>query len=517
MTHHPSTPLFLGIDVSTQGVKALAIDAGRGVVAGTAGVHFGADLPAYRSPHGFLPHDDPRVRHADPRMWVEGVELALQRLAAAGVPLDQVAGVSGSGQQHGSVYCGASFAELLAGLGSHGELVPHLAGALSRPTSPIWMDRSTTPACMELQAAFGARLQTDTGSPAIERFTGPQIRTFAREQPEAYARTATIHLVSSFLCSLLTGSRAPIDYGDGAGMNLLNLKTLAWDPAIAAFTAPGLLDRLPPCVPSHQVAGHLAAYWSRFGLRPGIPVVLWSGDNPNSLIGVGGGTPGTVVVSLGTSDTLFAAMRDIRTDPAGCGHVFGNPAGGFMSLICFSNGSLAREQVREQIGADWQFFDVEACRQTPPGNGGKLMLPYFVPESTPLVLQPRVRTTFETATPAERVRALLESQALSMRLHSAWQGEAFRRIRVTGGASRSAALVQILADVFQAPVETIAVADSAALGAALRAAQAVGGMAFEELYGRFCQSQRVVPPRPEFRQVYDDLLQAYAAFERTGA
>lgn len=107
-----------------------------------------------------------------------------------------------------------------------------------------------------------------------------------------------------------------------------------------------------------------------------------------------------------------------------------------------------------------------------------LLLPYFVPESTPLVLEPGAEYGFDWASaPAEeRVRALLESQILSMRLHSVWQNEAFRRIRVTGGASKSAALRRIIADVFQSEVETIAVSNSAGLGAALRAANAAGGI-----------------------------------------
>ena len=62
-----------------------------------------------------------------------------------------------------------------------------------------------------------------TGSRAIERFTGPQIRKFRKDDPAGYERTAEIHLVSSFVASLLTGTSVPIDLGDGAGMNLLDL------------------------------------------------------------------------------------------------------------------------------------------------------------------------------------------------------------------------------------------------------------------------------------------------------
>ena len=93
--------LYLGLDAGTQSLKALLI--GRDAVVAGVAVNFGADLPAYAAPSGFRPHPDPAVRHADPRMWVEALHLAFQRLADAGVDLAAVRGLSGSGQQHGTV------------------------------------------------------------------------------------------------------------------------------------------------------------------------------------------------------------------------------------------------------------------------------------------------------------------------------------------------------------------------------------------------------------------------------
>lgn len=510
--------LYLGLDSSTQGLKALLIDTAAGKIVANAAVHFGKDLPRYGCPDGFLPHADPLVVHAPPRMWAEALDLVLQRLQATGAPLGQVRALSGSGQQHGSVYMAAGYEAKLAALDPALPLADQLDGLFSRPTSPIWMDSSTSQACREITEAVGERLQRDTGSPAIERFTGPQIRKFYREAPAAYEATARVHLVSSFMASLMIGGEAAIDYGDGAGMNLLNLHTLQWDAAICEATAPGLLAKLPPVRPSSERAGALHAYFTKFGLPAGIPVMLWSGDNPNSLVGVGAGEPGTAVISLGTSDVFFAAMAGMRTDPGGCGHVFGNPAGGFMSLTCFKNGSLARERVKEECGVDWTYFDQTAFAETKPGNDGNMMLPYFIPEITPLVLEAGVRLRgtpdFEAgkASSAVKIRALVESQMLSMRLHARWIGEDFKTIRVTGGASRSRGLVQVLADVFQAHVETIAVPDSAALGAALRAAQAECGMPWRELYAAFCAATATVAPNPATREVYARALGAYEAF-----
>lgn len=504
--------LYLGIDLSTQGVKAELIDP-ENPAAGSGGfaVGFGADLPQYGAPEGFVPDPDPLVRAADPAMWLDAFDLLFARMRDAGAPLGEVAGISGSAQQHATVCLRECFPRVLGSLDPGKTLAEQLVPCLSRRFSPIWMDRSTARECRELEARFGDRLRRETGSPAVERFAGPQIRKFAKEAPEAYRDTAAIHLASSFFCSVLCGAPSPVDYGDGAGMNLLNLRTLGWDGEIAAFTAPGLPGRLPRAVPSGTIAGGLSGYFEKYGFRAGTPVAVWSGDNPGSLIGVGAGEPGIAVVSLGTSDTFFAAMRSFHTDPDGYGHVFGDPAGGFMSLICFSNGSLAREAVRKECGLSYEAFD----RVTPVPESEHLLLPYFVPESTPLVLEPGAEYGFDwTSAPAEeRVRALLESQILSMRLHSAWQNEAFRRIRVTGGASKSAALRRIIADVFQSEVETIAVSNSAGLGAALRAANAVGGIPFDMLYGRFCAPVSVTRPDPARKARYDRMLEAYRQLE----
>ena len=70
---------------------------------------------------------------------------------------------------------------------------------------------------------------------------------------------------------------------------------------------------------------------------------------------------------------------------------------------------------------------------------------------------------------------MVEAQALSMRLHSAFIGQPPARILVTGGASKNPGILRVLADVFQAEIVPLRVSNSSALGGALRAAQAVEG------------------------------------------
>jgi len=78
-----------------------------------------------------------------------------------------VRAIAASGQQHGSVYLNAKAAAALAALDPARPLVDGLAGIFSRPTSPIWMDSSTTKECREMEAALGGRRTGRAGpSPA---------------------------------------------------------------------------------------------------------------------------------------------------------------------------------------------------------------------------------------------------------------------------------------------------------------------------------------------------------------
>jgi xylulokinase len=382
------------------------------------------------------------------------------------------------------------------------------------------MDSSTSAECREIAAAVGGdeTVTRLTGSRTIERFTGPQIRKFCKDDPAGYEKTAEIHLVSSFMAALLSQRSAPIDYGDGAGMNLLRLDSLAWSEELLSATAPNLAAKLRRPVASATVVGSIAPYFvEKYGFKSETPIVAFTGDNPSSLVGMGATEPGTAVVSLGTSDTLFAAMRAPKTDPRGFGHVFGNPAGGFMCIIVYSNGSLAREAVAKKVGLDWPAFERAILETTKPGNGSNLMLPFFVPEITPRLANPSVKL-FGTPdfvawkAPAEAARAVVESQALSMLRHSDWIGERPERILVTGGASKNRGILQIIADVFQAELRTLSVANSSALGGALRAANAVGRHAFAELSERFSapNAAQAVRPTPGSESAYEKLRTLYA-------
>ena len=337
------------------------------------------------------------------------------------------------------------------------------------------------------------------------------------------------------MSSLLLGDYSPIDLSDGCGMNLLNLSTRTWDPALLAATAPGLAARLGAPAPSHAVAGKVAPYFAAtYGFPASALAVVWSGDNPCSVAGLGLSAPGDIAVSLGTSDTMFGILP--APTPGLEGHVFINPMdpASYMAMLCYKNGSLTRERVRDAAapGADWAAFNA-ALAATPPGNGGHFGFFIDAPEITPAIPKAGVRRfgpggapLAAFPAPAVEARAVVEGQFMSMRAHGESVGiVAPKRLIATGGASANAAVLQVLADVFGAPVYVAEQSDSASLGAAVRALHganiAARGGAFEpvaaqrEAAGAGAGGLRFVcAPRAAATAAYTALLPAYLAAEK---
>jgi xylulokinase len=517
--------LFLGLDLSTQSLSAVVIDYERRKVVYDKSLNFDRALPHYQTQNGVLPYSDPLVKRSSPLMWAEALDLLFAGMKKDGVTLGEILAISGSAQQHGSVYLNDRAAAALANFDSAKSLVENLDGVFSRSTAPIWMDSSTAAECAEIREKLGGVEATaqKTGSDAFERFTGPQIRRFYKTEPEAYAQTTDVALVSSFMASLLAGKIAPIDHGDGAGMNLMDIREKIWRVDALKATAPDLNKKLPPLAESWKVTGAVSPYFvKKFGVNPGAQTLVWSGDNPCSVVGLGLIHEGMVAISLGTSDTYFGSMKKCRTDAHGEGHVFGSPTGDYMTLICYKNGSLARGKVGDAYGINsWQDLG-KAISSAPPGNNGGILLPWFEAEIVPRVNKPGIhRFDLDEKDAAANCRAIVEAQMMSMRLHSQWMKVAPDRIYATGGASNDLVLLQVMADVMNCRVLRIEISKSAALGAALRAAHGwlvhSGKKAeWEEIVAGFTAPvpNSEIRPNPSAARVYDKLVEKYAECER---
>ena len=440
--------MFLGLDCSTQSLSAIIIDAEKGTIEHEEVVRFQNELPQHQTTHGFVRGAHPDEFFSSPLMWLDALDLLCSKLVNHKIPLHLIKGISGSAQQHATVYVKHDGQKALHSLDPNHSLSEQLRSHYSRPVCPIWLDASTGEECKEIANTVGGNktICNITGSSITPRFSAAQIRKYAKQYPARWAETETVHLASSYFSSIMAGHQSAIDYGDGAGMNLMNLNKLQWDETMAHATFEDLIDKLPPLQHSANLVGLVNPYFvKKYGFNERAKCYNWSGDNPCSLVGMGAAKPGKWIISLGTSYTVFCATEAPVIDPNGFGNVFGNPIHDYMALSCFKNGALACFTLKDQLGIDWLEFDTLA--QQPPSLNDKPSLPFFETEITP-----RHKSTDQTNT---TVRSLLDGQFLNMKHHSAWMASAPECIYVTGGISQSNGVCQTIANIFQTPVHRL--------------------------------------------------------------
>uniref|UniRef100_A0A8C2IH49 Xylulose kinase n=1 Tax=Cyprinus carpio TaxID=7962 RepID=A0A8C2IH49_CYPCA len=390
---------FLGFDFSTQQLKVIAVDGNLEVIVQSS-VQFDSELPEFRTRGGVHIHDDKLTVTSPALMFVKALDVLLEKMRNAGFDFSRVKAISGSGQQHGSVFWRKGARQTLNHLDPQKHLHLQLQECFALQDCPVWMDSSTSDQCQFLEAAVGGaqRLADITGSRAYERFTGSQIAKIYRLKPEEFSETERISLISSFASSLFLGDYAPIDFSDGSGMNLMDIFERRWSQVCLDAAAPQLAERLGDLTPSAAVLGCVSLYYTeRFGFAPSCKVVAFTGDNPGKV---------------------------------------------FLSPKCFHNYTQRR---------NCMYFDVMEI--TPPAAG----VHRFNAEGQ------RV-SWFEQDV---EIRALLEGQFLAKRVHAEKLG--YKILLATGGASSNKDILQVLSDVFNAPVYTIDVTDSACLGCAYRA------------------------------------------------
>lgn len=442
---------FMGIDVSTTGVKALLIDSA-GTVIGTANTEQPLSTPY------------PLWSEQDPADWWRGAISSIRQvLAQTGVAGEEVAAVGLTGQMHG-----------LTLLDEQGQVL--------RPAI-LWNDQRTGAQCDEIRARIGrSRLIEITGNDALTGFTAPKILWVREFEPDTYARISHILLPKDYVRYCLTGDFA-VDRADGAGTILFDIRTRDWSPEVlSALEIP--LEWLPKTYEGSAVTGVISAEAARqTGLKAGIPVAGGGGDQAAQAVGVGAIEPGIIALTLGTSGVVFATTDGPFIEPEGRLHAFCHSVPNrwhLMGVMLSAAGSLRWYRDTFAPGQDYDSLLAPAAN-IPAGCEGLLFLPYLTGERTPHP-DPLARGAFAGLTirhnMAHLSRAVLEGVAFGLRdsfelIKSAGLSQ-IRQVRVSGGGARSPLWRQILADVFNSELVTVNTTEGAAYGAALLAGVAAG-------------------------------------------
>ncbi len=462
----------IGVDSSTQSCKVVVVDVDSGRIVSEAS-----------APH-------PEGTEIDPELWWVALQDALQRVDAS-----DVQALSIGGQQHG-----------LVALDSAGEAL--------RPAL-LWNDTRSAPQAVEIIAHFGAaELAARTGSVPVASFTSTKLAWVAHHEPQLAAQIAAVALPHDWLTWRLRGfgpagssrlgpqlEELVTDRSDASGTGYFSSETNSYDDGVLDFVL-GHRPILPRVLRAEEQAGTTESGWV---VGPG------GGDNAMAALGLEAQT-GDVVMSLGTSGTVFAVTSTPAVDATGTVAGFADAAGGFLPLIATLNASRTVDSVRNLLGMTWDDFSA-AVQSVAPGSGGLTLLPFFdgermpnLPEATGLL----GGITRANLTPENMARAAVESVVsnLSRGLEAiAEQTETLTRLMLIGGGAQNGGVQQVVSETLSLPVIVPDPGEYVAYGAARQAAWVLTGSR-----PTWRPSSRELPmsdTSPAPRDQFDALLESY--------
>jgi len=427
--------LVAGVDSSTQSCKIVICDVDTGAVERTG-----------RASH-------PVGTEIEPEKWRE----ALHRAIADAGGLDDVAAISIGGQQHGMVVLDA-------------------AGRVIRPAL-LWNDTRSAAAATALVAEVGAASFAErTGSVPVASFTITKLRWLADAEPQNAALVAAVALPHDWLTWRLRGfgpdnpvlTELITDRSDASGTGYFDPRSNEYDRALLSLAlrrdASGIV--LPTVLAPNESrsAGALV-------------IAAGAGDNAAAGLGLGAHT-GDVVVSIGTSGTVFAVTETVTSDASGTVAGFADASGAFLPLVATLNAARVLDSVAGLLGVDHAELGRLAL-EAQPGADGAVLQPYFEGERTPNL--PDATATLFGLTLASTTRANLARAAIEGMLCGLAdgldairaQGVEARRVLLIGGAAQNEAVAAIAGQVFDIPVEVPSPAEYVAFGAAVQAAWAL--------------------------------------------
>ena len=479
--------LVAGVDSSTQSCKVVVRDLDSGAIVRTG-----------RASH-------PSGTEVDPQAWWDALGTAIEDAGG----LRDVAAIAIAGQQHGMVLLDAD-------------------GTVIRPAL-LWNDTRSADAATALISELGAaELARRTGSVPVASFTGTKLRWVRDNEPENAARVAAVALPHDWLTWRLRGFGPAGESEHGPDLEQLVTDrsdasgTGYWNPAAGEYDldlferALGRAGRVASPGAGGAAAGaeaggggggtsgatrsagvvlpRVLGHADRAGVVAGSPaqragsgatgaveivVGAGAGDNAGAALGLGA-SAGDVLVSIGTSGTVFAVTDAVARDETGTVAGFADASGRFLPLVATLNAARILDSIAQLLGVDHAELGRLAL-EAQPGSDGLVLVPYFEGERTPN--RPNATASLRGMTLASTSRANLARAAIEGLLSGLADGlDAVRatgvretRLLLIGGAAQNEAVARIAAQVFDAPVVVPAPAEYVADGAAVQAAWALTG------------------------------------------
>ena len=422
---------------------------------------------AYREMHQLYPHPG-WVEQDSRQLFRQSLAVGQEALQKAGVTITQVKGVGITNQRETTVVWDSHTGEPVT-------------------NAIVWQCRRTAPMCEELkQKGMSQPIREKTGLIVDAYFSATKLRWILDHIPQGQQRAQQGDLlfgtVDSWLVWNLTGGAVHVtDYSNASRTMLFNIHTLQWDKELrAAMDIPDAI--LPQVMPSSQVYGEITA--SSLGDSP-VLLAAVVGDQQAALFGQACYQPGMVKNTYGTGSFVLLNTGD-KPVPSRRGLIT-TVAWGLAGKVSYAlEGSIfssgaAVQWLRDGLGLIASAADSEDLARSVPDSGGVYFVPALVGLGAPywdMYARGTIMGLTRGTTRGHLTRATLEAIAYQARdVMEVMETEASLQIpllRVDGGGTANALLMQFQADILGVPVQRAAVAETTALGAAYLAGLAVG-------------------------------------------
>lgn len=487
---------FLGVDIGTTSTIGILIGLPDRVLATTS-------RPVVLSaPHSGWAEEDP----AD--WWANLCAIVPDLTGAAGIDASEIAGIGVTGMLPAVVLLDK-------------------AGAVLRPSIQQSDGRCSAEVADMAAEMDEAAFIKKAGNGINQQLVGCKLRWIEKNEPEVFAKAATVFGSYDYINFRLTGERA-VEANWALEGGFVDIATDAISPELVrlARIAPSVL---PPKISSHEILGRVTAEAAaETGLREGTPVTGGAADFIASGLAAGLAEPGDVLLKFGGSADVLIATKEAVPDPRmyldyhlipglyvpnGCMATGGSALNWFVDRIAYGEKAAA-----EATGLTVHQHLDQLAEDTPAGADGVQIIPYFLGEKTP-IHDPHVRGIISGLSfnhgIAHMWRALLEGFGHAFRHHIEVlndMGHPTDRYMASDGGSNSKFWVQIVSDILQEPIQLLKGHPGSCLGAAWTAAIATGTESDWRGAARFVTSGGVIAPDPGNAGLYEE---RYRAFRET--
>ena len=378
----------------------------------------------------------------------------------------------------------------------------------------VWQDRRTAEACDKLRAAgHDNEIRKRTGLLLDAYFSGTKIAWILDNVPGARARAEAGDLLFGtidtwLIWKLTSGHHVHVTDPSNASRTLLyNIHTGAWDKEmLKLFRIPASM--LPEVRTSSEVYGEIS---TSLGLQK-VPIAGIGGDQQSALFGQMCVEPGQSKNTYGTGCFLLQnlgskAITSKNRLLTSCACQIGKKREYTLEGSVFIAGAVV-QWLRDGIQLVRSAKEVDLLAESTPDNGGVYVVPAFTGLGAPhwdAYARGMIIGITRDTSAGHIARASLEGIAYQVAdlidaMH-ADTGKRLKELRVDGGASHSAFMMQFQADLLQIPVIRPVVTETTALGAAYLAGLAVGYWKSVESVAKQWKVEKVFEPKMPRSQV----------------